>query len=86
MKLQEFGFIDYLEDRWLHPQLDKQVNTGFTNIDLHQVNLIFMILLTGIVVSLIVLTIEKVVYCFYENNRRGKQRNLKKKHLNKRKM
>ncbi|XP_060828637.1 probable glutamate receptor [Bombus pascuorum] len=61
IKLREVGLIDILKDRWLH-HINNIEKTPFKRIDMHQVYLLFKMLFIGIVLSLIILSLENLIF------------------------
>ncbi|XP_068985008.1 glutamate receptor ionotropic, kainate glr-3-like [Bombus flavifrons] len=62
IKLHEVGLIDILKDRWMKYRRNNIKRSPFKKIDINQVYLIFEILFIGIVLSLIILSLENIIF------------------------
>lgn len=62
IKLHEVGLIDILKDRWMKYRRNNIAKSPFKRIDINQVYLIFEILFIGIVLSLIILSLENLIF------------------------
>ncbi|KAL6446371.1 hypothetical protein ACFW04_001153 [Cataglyphis niger] len=63
-KFNEVGLIDALKDRWLDVRLENKQPLQFKIIDLYQVQLIFLILCWGTLISFIILVLENIIYYY----------------------
>ncbi|XP_011871309.1 PREDICTED: glutamate receptor 2-like [Vollenhovia emeryi] len=64
IKFKEVGLLDGLEDRWFNIRLDHMEREIFKMVDFHQVNLIFLILSYGVLISLVILVLENITYYY----------------------
>ncbi|KAM0730572.1 hypothetical protein ACS0PU_002901 [Formica fusca] len=64
-KFNEVGLMDALKDRWLDIKMEEIEQIEFKIIDLHQVQLIFLILCWGALISFAILVLENIIY-YYE--------------------
>ena len=62
IKLHEVGLIDILKDRWMNYRRNNIERSPFKRIDINQVYLIFEMLFIGIVLSLIILSLENLIF------------------------
>ncbi|XP_039314706.1 uncharacterized protein LOC120359773 [Solenopsis invicta] len=73
IKFREVGLIEGLKEYWFNPKTNIDQAT-FKKIDLGRVYLIFLLLCFGILISLVILVLEKITYYYETKNIRQRRR------------
>ncbi|XP_036149635.1 glutamate receptor 1-like [Monomorium pharaonis] len=70
LKFREVGLLDGVRDRWFNTKVENPNRKLFKMIDFNQVYLIFLLLYFGILISFIILILEKITYYYKVKNTR----------------
>ncbi|RLZ02201.1 Ionotropic receptor 107 [Cephus cinctus] len=61
-KLREFGFFNLLLNRWIQPKIGQYDTFEFISVTIYHVEIIFSVLIYGMIISLIILVIENIMF------------------------
>ncbi|XP_028047002.2 glutamate receptor 1 [Monomorium pharaonis] len=70
LKFREVGLLDGVRDRWFNTKVENPNRKLFKMIDFNQVYLIFLLLYFGILISFMILILEKITYYYKVKNTR----------------